>query len=423
MRRSIGIDLREINQVISPSFRPRLTDRSRYFVEVGGAGSGKSHFLAQKHLLRVAYSMEAGVRQKFFCFRKTIPAARKSLFPLFKHYLAEWDFKRLIESINQTEMVFRFLDGSEIICTGLDDPEKIKSTEGMTSEWFEEANEFKEEDFIQGDLRLRGRVNTYFQISVSLNPVSRLIWPYTKFFENPLKGTSSHHSTVDDNPFIDEGYIEVLDGLADQDKVLYDVYRRGEWGVLKGLIFTNWDMVDALPEHFDDRFWSEDYGFNNPSCLGEIRIRDNEIYVRELIYERKLTNPQLTERVIQELPRGGPTKIIYADSEDPARIAEQNRILKPHNVVVIPCEKGRNSVKDGIDFLKRFKIHITKDSVNGIKEFQGYKWRELNKEGNDPEEPVKFNDHFCDMLRQGVYTHMGGARRIYTQEDFYNAYY
>ena len=41
--------------------------------------------------------------------------------------------------------------------------------------------------------------------------------------------------------------------------------------------------------------------------------------------------------------------------------------------------------------------------MNGIKELQSYKRRE-DKDGNVMEEPVKFNDHFCDAMKYGAYS-------------------
>jgi len=55
--------------------------------------------------------------------------------------------------------------------------------------------------------------------------------------------------------------------------------------------------------------------------------------------------------------------------------------------------------------VKRYKLHIHKDSVNLIKEFQGYKWKE-DKNGNILDEPVKFNDHALDAVRYGIFTHL-----------------
>lgn len=414
---SVGVDLKGLKSVVTPKFYPCLENQNRHLVLWGGAGSGKSHFAAQKILLRTLFSIEAGVKQKFFAFRKTSPAARKSVFPVFKHYIAEWNLFPVVKKIRSQDMAIEFIDGSEIYCSGLDDPMKLLSVEGMTSAWVEEPTELKREDYLQLNLRLRGKRRAYKQIISTFNPISRLLWPHKLFFENPLKGISSLHSTVDDNPFIDDEYIAELDGLGDQDKIYHGIYRYGIWGVLKDLIYNNWDIVDELPKYYDEVIYGEDYGFNNPSCFGEIRIKENDVYIREIVYESKLTNPQLTEKALGHLSKER-VCFIYADSAEPARIKEQNNIARERGynyVHFIPSIKDSNSVKNGIDFCKRFKIHITKDSINGIKEMGSYKWRE-DKDDNTIDEPVKFMDHFCDMFRYALYTHMK-EQRTYTAED------
>ena len=60
--------------------------------------------------------------------------------------------------------------------TGMDDPEKLKSIEGVTGVWMEEATEFTQEDFEQLDLRLRGVTAYHKQITLTLNPISEQHW-------------------------------------------------------------------------------------------------------------------------------------------------------------------------------------------------------------------------------------------------------
>ena len=68
-----------------------------------------------------------------------------------------------------------------------------------------------------------------------------------------------------------------------------------------------------------------------------------------------------------------------------------------------PSIKGRDSIKAGIDLLKRYKINVTSDSHNTIQEFRNYKWKE-DRNGkllNDPEDK---NNHTIDALRYGTYS-------------------
>jgi len=91
---------------------------------------------------------------------------------------------------------------------------------------------------------------------------------------------------------------------------------------------------------------------------------------------------------------------IYGDSEAPERIEE----IKRAGFNIHPSAKGKGSVKDGIDFIKRKKLFVYKDSTNLIKELQSYKYKE-DKDGNVLEEPVKFRDHACDSFRYAIWSY------------------
>ena len=53
--------------------------------------------------------------------------------------------------------------------------------------------------------------------------------------------------------------------------------------------------------------------------------------------------------------------------------------------------------------MKSKKLHITKDSVNLIKELSIYSWK-LDKEGKAMEVPVKLFDDCLDGLRYSIFT-------------------
>jgi len=72
---------------------------------------------------------------------------------------------------------------------------------------------------------------------------------------------------------------------------------------------------------------------------------------------------------------------------------------------VKPSEKGPDSVRAGIDFLKSLTIHIVEGSENIIKEQKSYVWQQ-DKDGNKLPRPIEFNDHAMSAIRYGIYTHM-----------------
>ena len=55
--------------------------------------------------------------------------------------------------------------------------------------------------------------------------------------------------------------------------------------------------------------------------------------------------------------------------------------------------------------MKRYKLHITRRSVNTIKEIQSYKWRK-DRAGNIlQDQPVKFMDDSMAAMRYGIHSH------------------
>ena len=412
---------------VLPHFYPLLMNKARHLVEWGGAGSGKSHSAAQKLILRVIYGLDCKPknrkRLKFYCVRKTQPAVRRSCWPLVNDYITKWELGKFINGINLTDMTIRFEGGSSINFMGLDDPEKIKSIEGVSGTWVEEPTEIKREDYHQLNIRMRGDQGTYFQNILTFNPISKGSWLYETFFEQGMKNQYLHHSTVDDNTFIvlhDPGYIEELDELAEHDPLYHTVYRRGEWGVLRGLVYENWDEVDNMPLVAPDEWWFTDYGFNVPSILGHSMLNERDLYLDELIYERKLDNAQFTEKMLALIPRDKGTVIVYCDSSEPDRIAESNAMARGmnHPAYFMAAVK---EVFTGIDLVKRLRLHFTKRSINAIKEVQSYAWM-IDKNGKPMDVPVKFMDHFMDGIRMGYHTRHGKSGEALTQQDFKHAY-
>lgn len=404
-----NIDLSDVKELINPHFYPLLTDKNRYLVLYGGAGSGKSVFIAQKILIRVLVGMNTGIIHKFLCLRKTQPAIRKSVFALFRGLLSEWGLLRDdIVKVNQVEMAFRFVNGSEIVCVGLDDPEKLKSIYGITGVWMEECNEMNIDDFRQVNLRLRGHFNSYKQICVSFNPVSKLLWIYDEFFEHKKINATIHHSTYKDNLFLiknDPEYVEELERYKEIDRTYYNIYTLGEWGSLLESIYSNYDFIDPFPEEvsFKDCAYGLDYGYNSPSACTFVGVKDENYYIKELFYDTKQTHQDLIVKLGGLIPlKHRTSRIIYCDSAEPELIKE----LNAHGFIAKMSDK---SVKDGINYCKQNKLYLDSNSYHLTKEVPAYSYRK-NNDGIVIDEPIKLRDHLCDAFRYAIYTHWGKLR-------------
>ena len=355
-------------------------ENSEILLLYGGAGSGKSYSTA-------IWLLEKALKERnkrFLITRKTLPSLKVSCLQLFRELLSKYN---LSYEFNKSELEM-VINTNQILFKSLDNADKIKSAE-FNYIWAEEATELTHQDYLQLRLRLRRKNDLNNQIITTFNPIDQFHWLKTKVLDR--EKVSSFQSNYKMNPFLSREYIEQLEGLAEVDENYYRIYALGEWGVLKNLIYSNWDVVNKMPEDYDEVIYGLDFGYVNPTVLLEIRIKENEIWVKEIIYQSHLTNAELIDLLKEKIDRN---VSIYADSAEPQRIEE----IYQAGFNVYPSEKN---VQFGINRVKQYKLHILEDSVNLIKEIRSYKWKE-DKEGRILEEPVKFNDHAMDAMRYAL---------------------
>ncbi len=418
MPESVDIDLTMLPQVSNKAFFPLFLNKDRYLIMFGGAGSGKSYFAAEKILVRILKAMADGRVHKFLCLRKTQPAARKSILSLFQEYINSWGLNSCCK-INKTDMTISFDGGCQIIITGMDDKEKIKSIDGITGVWLEETTEFSYDEFKQKDLRLRGIMPDYKQIICTFNPIDEQHWIRQNLFTDELQAEIESgnqfvrqeweievdgeiikyamtimHSTYRDNQFIDPEYKALLEDCIRKDVNFHKVYNLGMWGVLKGLIFEHWEITKEWPDEFDTSGYGLDFGFAvDPSAVVECGFVGNNLYLREHLYEKKLTNKDIAKK-LKIITKGAANRMTVADSAEPKSIVEIQQYGHP----CIPCIKGNDSILHGIQKIKQYVIHIDYNSPWLVKEFQGYKWAE-DRDGNFLNKPVDLNNHLIDASR------------------------
>ena len=360
----------------------------------GGSGGSKSHSTCQ-HLVETLFNNQDIA---ILITRKTGPALRATTWRMIREILdADGYIRDKDYTMNLTSMEIRVIGtNSFMLFTSVDEPQKLKSS-SYNIVYIEEITEFTQDDvfFLRNTLRRPrkdGRVN---QLVMTFNPIdiNHWVWQNLVIKANPAT-TAIIHSTHWDNPFLPDTYRKDLEHLAEQDENFYRVYCLGEPGILEHTIYRNYTIFPFPDCPKSERFYGIDFGFNNPSFIGEFWESDQVPYVRELLYESRLTNTQLIDRMnAMGLNKDCP---YYCDSAEPARIQE----LKDAGYNSIAADK---SVKDGIDYVKRRKLHIDPESTNIISEIRSYSYRKKGDQILD--EPVKFRDHAMDGSRYALYTH------------------
>lgn len=378
----------------SPAFVPAFVDQSRYQVLWGGAGSGKSHIVARKILYRLL--KEQGVNHNFLVIRKVDRTIKRSVFKLIRNIISRWKLTDQFD-VNLTDKTITYkLNGSQIMFSGLDDVEKLKSIEGVTSIWCEEATELTQEDFEQLDLRLRGEHGCLKQIILTLNPISEQHWIKRIFFDDPMQGVFTLHTTYLDNAFIDDEYKMVMENKKKTNPRYYNIYALGNWGTAEGLVFTNVEHRLIRAEEIEglECIQGLDFGYtNDPSAFNQsyVDMKAKRIFVYDGFYEKGMSNAQIAQAIKKMQAHKHKT---VADSSEPKSID----YIRSKDVRIEGAAKGKDSVSAGIDFLSEFEIIVNAHLVEFMTEFNNYSWA-LDKEGKPTNKPVDDFNHFIDSLR------------------------
>lgn len=365
----------------------------RYEIFYGGAGSGKSVFIAQR---KVWQHLNLKNR-KTLVIRKVGATLRHSAYAEITGVIGDWGLSKLFR-INRGDMtIYSRLNNNQFLFTGLDNVEKMKSIKGITDIWIEEATEISREELQQLNLRLRGRQQKMKHITLSFNPVSALHWLKKFFFDVPRSDTLLLKTTYKDNRFLSDEDVEEIEKLKDQDPIYWKIYGEGDWGVLGDLVFTNYEVrdFDNNPKLFSI-YNGLDWGFNEPSAGVKVGLKDNVFYILNELYVKGLDNPELM-REAEQYVFNKSNDVIIADSAEPARIKEWRK----NGWKIRGAEKRPDSVRFGIDFIRRHKVVIHPTCQNFLSEIQAYAYRK-DKLGNTLEEPIDFNNHLMDAFRYAV---------------------
>lgn len=391
--------IKGLDKWILPVYWPYVKDyTTRFNVYYGGAGSGKSHFVAQKLILKILQS-----KRKLLVIRKVGNTLKDSVWAMFLKLL--YQMPQVIKSVNKSEYTIELINGSIILFKGLDDPEKVKSIEGITDIVIEEATELTEDDFDQLNLRLRAKCGM-LQIHLMFNPVSKVNWVYKRFFENGTpEDTVIIHTTYKDNPHLPKEYTDSLLRLERRNPAYYKIYVLGAFATLDKLVFPvktvrliSEDEVKDLP------FWiGMDFGYtNDPTAItwGYCDRINNKLYITGEYDKKGMTNDVIA-KTITDL--GFAKERIVADSAEPKSIAELRQLGISRITAAV---KGADSVKNGIDRLQRFDIIIDERCTNTVEEFDNYTWVKDRKSGEYINQPIDSFNHHIDSIRYGVQTVM-----------------
>lgn len=388
---------------------------SKFYFLVGGYGSSKSYHIAVKLIKKLLQE-----KRKALVVREVFDTIRDSCYDLLMEVAEAMGVEQYMV-FTSSPMQVRFKNGSRIIFKGMDKPAKLKSLNGVSIVWIEECSEVKYAGFkeILGRLRHPTLSN---HIILSTNPVSKRNWCYKYFFQDKKEhvfvlddeelykkriirqGTTYyHHSTVDDNYFIPQSYVEQLDELQIHDPDLYRVARKGRFGVNGRLVLPQFEVqpLDKVLEamHAVENPLEKngmDFGFVT-SCNAVVRMlvdHDEKIlYIYDEYYSKDKTDPEIAADIDK-----WKDILIKADCAEPKAI----RYYKQLGFRIKPCRKFKGSRSVYTKKVKRFKKIICADKCkNVINELQDLTFA-VDKDGEIIEDEFSIDAHTLSAIWYGL---------------------
>lgn len=413
----------KVTKKVSPAFDDYLFDWDyETYLTIGGYGSGKSYHNAFKIVLKLLEE-----KRKALVIREVYDTIQESCYDLFCEILEDMnmltrepsEFKKKRNKVLAllSPLRFRFPNGSQIIFRGMDKPTKVKSINGVSIVWLEEASEIKYEGYKE----ILGRIRTpdvSMHFILSCNPVGRENWIYRHFFVNTTdngevkvildekkfyekkiiikNGVYYHHSTVDDNPWAPWQYVKRLDDLKDYDYPLYLVARFGMFGPTGTRVLPQFSIAKH-PKQFknnirrlgkENQYFGFDFGFEesyNAVISMAVDLEKSILYIFDEIYMNHITDDEFAnqpemERLrkkINDINNSGINKIIVADNEDPKAI----QYYRQRGFKIRGCKnKFAGSRLSNTRKIKRFrKIIVSPKCVNTIRELKDLTYKKDSK--------------------------------------------
>jgi len=381
-----------VPQKASVLFKLNYHSDKQVVVNQGGTSSGKTFSI----LLALFCKACEASGQVITVAGQDIPNLKAGALRDAQNICDSWpQFRKLIKKYNRTDRVFEFNNGTVIEFKSYKDAQDAKS--GKRDYLFvNEANGIGYDVYCELALRTRSR------IFIDYNPNTEF-WVHGKIMGRP--GVEVIISDHRHNPFLSKQTKETIEAVKNEDEERWKVYARGLTGKVSGLVLNNWLVCDGIPPEAKLVAGGLDFGFSNDQT-GFINVykQNGELWVDEILYETELTNTDISAKLTEN--KISKNTDIIADSSEPKSIEELQRL----GWKIIGAKKGADSVNNSIDILKRYKINITRRSVNLHTELSRYKWR-TDRAGRALNQPVDKWNHLIDPLRYVALNKLGSPHK------------
>jgi phage terminase large subunit len=284
---------------------------------------------------------------------------------------------------NKSSLTYTFSNNSFIEFFSADQPDKLRGARRDVL-FINECNNVDWESYYQ--LAIRTRKFIY----LDYNPVTEF-WVDTELIGDD--DSEMIILTYKDNEALDPSIVAEIEKAREKGETSsywanwFRVYGLGQIGNLEGVIFSNYQLIDTIPDDARLLGCGVDFGYSvDPTAIVEVYQYNDQRIIKEICYRTGMLNSDIAK----VLPKGVP---VYADSAEPKSIEEIRRF----GISIKGVTKGKDSINYGIQVMQGQHYMITKDSTNLIKELRGYCW-DKGKDGKTLPIPVG-DDHIIDAWR------------------------
>lgn len=379
--------------------------KGRYKAVKGSRASKKSSTQALKAIIEIVENPTVN----WLVVRKVERTLRDSCFAQLKWAIHRLQLDRYFKCSTSPLEITYVPTGQKILFRGLDDPLKVTSITvevgSLCRLWVEEAYEItSEEAFDRLDESIRGQLpdGMYHQVVLTFNPWSDRHWLKKRFFDEPSGNVLAMTTNYMCNEFLSESDLILFEEMKKNPR-RYRTAGLGEWGIVEGLVFENWeeqafDVNEVSKRPNVKSAFGMDFGYvNDPSTLfcGLVDTVAREIYVFDEMYEKGMSNEDILSKVSE---MGYAKERIKADSAEPKSIAY---LRKAGLSRIRAAKKGPDSIRAGISIIQDYKIIVHPRCVNFLTEISNYTW-DKDKFDNMVNKPIDDFNHLMDAMRYAM---------------------
>jgi phage terminase large subunit len=357
--------------------------RKRLRIIQGGTSSSKTFSIIP---LLIQYALQTPMSE-ISIVSESVPHLKRGAIRDFLKIL-NWTNNYKEDNWNLSSLKYEFTNKSFIEFFSADQPDKLRGARRDIL-FINECNNISFDSYQQ--LAIRTKKFIY----LDYNPTSEF-WVHEHLINDP--DSELIILTYKDNEALDASIIKEIEKAKEKAATStywanwWRVYGLGEIGSLQGVVFEDWEQVDAIPNEAQLIAHGMDFGFtNDPTTLVAVYKQDGKIWIDEVLYRTNMTNNDIGN-FLKSI--NFERKELICDSAEPKSIEE----LRLQGFNVHSAIKGPDSIKIGIDILKRYKLMVTKRSTNLIKELRAYTWDKDNT-GTYTGKPIDYMNHAIDSLR------------------------